>query len=262
MSAFTLLIVDDEKEVRSFIAETLKDKFKRIYTASNGAEALEQTRNHQPDIVVSDIMMPKMDGYEFCQILKSDIRISHIPVVLLTAQHTQNSSNISYKLGADAYLAKPFDIDTLLSIIRNILRSREQIKSYYRNLSNAPKTIEEQTISNADEQFMMKLNKIIQDNIANTDLDVKFLTLEVGMSRASLYNKVKSITGLGVNDYVNRLKIEQAMRLLETTDLSITEVSEKTGFSSARYFSTLFKQFTQETPSTYKASQKKGTKSE
>lgn len=257
MENYSILVVDDESELRTFMAEAFKGVFKNVYMASDGEEGLAMVRRYQPDIVVSDIMMPKMDGYELCHRLKSDIEISHIPVVLLTVRSSQESRAISYKLGADSYLPKPFDVDLLLTIVRNLLRNRDQVKAYYRSVSGVVKTPEEQTFSNADEKFLRKLNKLIVENLDNTDLDVKYLTVEIGMSRASLYNKVKILTGLGVNDYINRVKIEQAMQMLASTDLSVTEVSERTGFSSSRYFSTLFKQFTSETPTSYKNRMKK-----
>ena len=257
MENYSILVVDDESELRTFMAEAFKGVFKNVYMASDGEEGLAMVRRYQPDIVVSDIMMPKMDGYELCHRLKSDIEISHIPVVLLTVRSSQESRAISYKLGADSYLPKPFDVDLLLTIVRNLLRNRDQVKAYYRSVSGVVKTPEEQTFSNADEKFLQKLNKLIVENLDNTDLDVKYLTVEIGMSRASLYNKVKILTGLGVNDYINRVKIEQAMQMLASTDLSVTEVSERTGFSSSRYFSTLFKQFTSETPTSYKNRMKK-----
>lgn len=257
MKNYSILVVDDESELRTFMADAFKGVFKNVYMASDGEEGLAKVRQYQPDIVVSDIMMPKMDGYELCHRLKSDIEISHIPVVLLTVRSSQESRAISYKLGADSYLPKPFDVDLLLTIVRNLLRNRDQVKAYYRSVSGVVKTPEEQTFSNADEKFLQKLNKLIVENLDNTDLDVKYLTVEIGMSRASLYNKVKILTGLGVNDYINRVKIEQAMQMLASTDLSVTEVSERTGFSSSRYFSTLFKQFTSETPTSYKNRMKK-----
>ena len=158
--------------------------------------------------------MPHMDGFEFCRLLKSDIQISHIPVILLTARDNPDSLAAGYKLGADFYLAKPFDDDVLLTVIRNLLWNREQIKNYYRDAVQVSIMPKNQTFSNADEQFLLKLNKLVLDNIDNSDLDVKYLTVEMGMSRASLYNKVKALTGLGVNDLINRIRIEQAMRLL------------------------------------------------
>ena len=155
-------------------------------------------------------------------------------------------------MGADFYLAKLFDDDVLLTVIRNLLWNREQIKNYYRDAVQVSIMPKNQTFSNADEQFLLKLNKLVLDNIDNSDLDVKYLTVEMGMSRASLYNKVKALTGLGVNDLINRIRIEQAMRLLTDTDIPIAEVSERIGFSNARYFSTCFKQFTSMTPREYR----------
>ena len=193
-----------------------------------------------------------MDGFEFCRLLKSDIQISHIPVILLTARDNPDSLAAGYKLGADFYLSKPFDDDVLLTVIRNLLWNREQIKNYYRDAVQVSIMPKNQTFSNADEQFLLKLNKLVLDNIDNSDLDVKYLTVEMGMSRASLYNKVKALTGLGVNDLINRIRIEQAMRLLTDTDIPIAEVSERIGFSNARYFSTCFKQFTSMTPREYR----------
>lgn len=251
VSQYTVLVVDDEIELRTFMSEVFEGVFKKVYTASNGEEALEIVYKYHPDVAVSDIMMPKMDGFEFCRRLKADNEISHTPVVLLTVRSSQESQDMSYKLGADAYLPKPFDVDLLLTRVRNLLRNRKQVRAYYSDSGILP-SVEERTFSNVDENFLHKLNQLIISNIDNTELDVKFLTVEIGMSRASLYNKVKALTGMGVNDYINRVKIEQAMTLLSTTDLSITEVAERIGFSNSRYFSTLFKHFTSETPTSYK----------
>ena len=239
-------------DIRSFIKTSFSSVFKQIYTADDGVNGLHVVHQCQPDLVICDIMMPHMDGFEFCRLLKSDIQISHIPVILLTARDNTDSLAAGYKLGADFYLAKPFDDDVLLTVIRNLLWNREQIKNYYRDAVQVSIMPKNQTFSNADEQFLLKLNKLVLDNIDNSDLDVKYLTVEMGMSRASLYNKVKALTGLGVNDLINRIRIEQAMRLLTDTDIPIAEVSERIGFSNARYFSTCFKQFTSMTPREYR----------
>lgn len=249
---YSILIIDDEMDIRSFIKTSFSGVFKQIYSADDGVNGLHVVHQCQPDLVICDIMMPHMDGFEFCRLLKSDIQISHIPVILLTARDNPDSLAAGYKLGADFYLAKPFDDDVLLTVIRNLLWNREQIKNYYRDAVQVSIMPKNQTFSNADEQFLLKLNKLVLDNIDNSDLDVKYLTVEMGMSRASLYNKVKALTGLGVNDLINRIRIEQAMRLLTDTDIPIAEVSERIGFSNARYFSTCFKQFTSMTPREYR----------
>ena len=181
-----------------------------------------------------------MDGFEFCRLLKSDIQISHIPVILLTARDNPDSLAAGYKLGADFYLAKPFDDDVLLTVIRNLLWNREQIKNYYRNAVQVSIMPKNQTFSNADEQFLLKLNKLVLDNIDNSDLSiVKYLTVEMGMSRASfLYNKVKALTGLGVNDLINRIRIEQAMRFAYPIPISRSQRYRSVfGFSNARSIS-------------------------
>lgn len=183
---YSILIVDDEKEIQSFVKSSFADVFKQIYTADDGKDGLMVVHQYQPDLVICDIMMPRMDGFEFCRLLKSDIQISHIPVILLTARNNPESQSAGYKLGADFYLSKPFDDDVLLAIIRNLLWNREQIKSYYREAGTVAIVPKDQTFSNADEQFLLKLNKLILDNVSNSDLDVKYLTVELGMSRASL----------------------------------------------------------------------------
>ncbi|MCD7924478.1 MAG: response regulator [Bacteroides sp.] len=248
---YSLLLVDDNKDLIAFLKESLKAQFKRLYTATDGIEANEITQKEQPDIIVSDIMMPRMDGYELCKRIKENIETSHIPIILLTARDDERSLLNGYKNGADAYISKPFDIEILLTQIRSILRNRESIRQRYLKAGVVPVS-EETTFSNADEQFMIKLNKIIMEHLDNPQLDVLFLCNEIGMSRSSLYNKLKVLTSMGVNDYINKLKMEKAVSLMSTTDMTITEISDSIGFSTLRYFSTAFKQYTGKAPSVYK----------
>lgn len=252
LNNYNLLFVDDEKDLCTFIKEAFTGVFKCVYTASNGVEALEKAYKYPFDIIISDVMMPEMDGFEFCRRLKNDVAISHIPVILLTARTNSQSVTTGYKLGADFYLSKPFDSDLLLTIIRNIFRNRENIKKRYRDTVSGVVLPSEQTFSNADEQFLLKLNSYIVNNLDNPAFGVHSITVEMGMSRASLYSKIKALTDLGVNDYVNRIRIEQAMILLEKSDMTIAEVSERVGFSTPAYFSTSFKHFTTLSPSAYK----------
>ena len=250
-AGYSLLIVEDKDELRLFLKDSFKDIFKQVYTAENGLAALEITKAKQPDIIVSDVMMPQMDGYELCKNIKNDIEISHIPIILLTAKCDQESTEQGYKLGADFYIPKPFELDFLLTIILNLLKSREAIKQKYKE-SSTLLLPQEATISNADEHFMSKMNELIDNNLANPDLDVSYLMKKMTMSRASLYNKVKVLTGMGVNDYINKIRIEKASLMLIQTDLTISEISYEVGFTYQRYFSTIFKQVKGMTPTQFK----------
>ena len=252
LQGYSLLIVEDKQDLREFLKNALKDKFKKIYQAENGLVALEVIKQQQPDIIVSDVMMPQMNGYQLCKEIKENLNISHIPVILLTARADSESQMLGYKLGADAYLPKPFEMEMLLSVIQNQMRNREYIKSRYRG-NQFILSPQEATFSNADEQFMIKLNEMIDQNLSHPDLDVKFLTAQMAMSRTSLYNKIKELTGMGANDYINRRRIDKAIILLTQSDMSITEISEQVGFTYQRYFSTLFKEMKGMTPSQFRA---------
>lgn len=252
LQGYSLLIVEDKQDLREFLKNALKDKFKKIYQAENGLVALEVIKQQQPDIIVSDVMMPQMNGYQLCKEIKENLNISHIPVILLTARADSESQMLGYKLGADAYLPKPFEMEMLLSVIQNQMRNREYIKSRYRG-NQFILSPQEATFSNADEQFMIKLNEMIDQNLSQPDLDVKFLTAQMAMSRTSLYNKIKELTGMGANDYINRRSIDKAIILLTQSDMSITEISEQVGFTYQRYFSTLFKEMKGMTPSQFRA---------
>lgn len=247
----TLLIVDDNADLTDYLHTTLKTKFKRIWIAFDGEEALGICREFHPDIIVSDIQMPRMNGYELCKHIKEDLEISHIPVILLTARNDDESQLFGYKNGADAYLTKPFEVSILYGIIRSQLKNRERMRTRYAETGSLPQP-EESTFSSADEDFLHRLNQLISENLDNDQMGVPFLSLELGVSRASLYNKLKALTGMGANDYITKLRIERAIRLLTHSKLSINEISEQIGFSTSRYFSTVFKQYTGCSPTQYK----------
>ena len=197
----------------------LQAEFKEVFVAGDGEEAWEILGQCQPDIVISDVMMPRTDGFELCYRIKNDVAVSHIPVVLLTARVDQASSVEGYKSGADIYLAKPFDIDSLLVILRNIC----------------------------------KLNTLLRENLSNPDLNVPFIASAMAMSRTTLYSKFSHLSDVSVGDYVIRFRMVEASRLLSShKDMSIQEVADRVGFSSARYFSTAFKQSYGVTPTEYR----------
>lgn len=250
-SAYTVLVADDHPEMLDFLKKALGEHFKQVITAADGMEVLQLARKHLPDIIVSDVMMPRMNGYQLCQQLKQDISISHIPVILLTARDDEQSRKEGYKNGADAYLAKPFEEDTLLELIRNRLKNRSLIRERYLQAGPVP-VPEEATFSQADEAFLSKLNKIILDNLDNCDLDIAVLCQQMHVSRASLYNKMKALTNISANEYINKIRLEKAIQLIVNTNMPFTEIAEKVGFATSSYFSTAFKQYTGETPTQYK----------
>lgn len=256
LDSYSVLIVEDQTDLRNWLKGICREYFKSVYTAEDGIQAIDITKRRLPDIIVSDIMMPRMDGFKLCKQIKGSIEISHIPVILLTARNDANSTTTGYKLGADSYISKPFDIDFLLIVIRNLLKNRETVKLKYKeSLSFA--IPQESTFSYADEQFIQKLNLLILDNLDNPELDVNFLITNMAMSRASLYSKMKAVLDIGLNDYINKFRMEKATQLLTQTELSIEEVSEQSGFGSQRYFSSLFKQTYGISPSKYRQEKRK-----
>ena len=193
--------------------------------------------------------MPDGDGYSLCNDIKNSEDLQHIPVVLLTARGEEQSQSDSYRLGADGFLAKPFEIETLTEMIRNILRGKSKIRKRYFDKEE----MAESEYGSNEEKFILHFNKIIADNLSNPDLDQQLICREMGVSRALLYNKMKAITGAGAKEYITKIRIEKAKTLIETTQLTIAEISDMTGFTSQSYFSTAFKSHTGSTPSQYKS---------
>lgn len=254
LSHYSVVVAEDDTNMQAFLKEALSDYFKEVYTSNNGAEALIDIKSKKPDIIISDVMMPRMNGYELCKSIKSNLEISHIPVILLTARTDDDSTSLGYKLGADMYLPKPFDIATLVVVLKNILEAREALKERYIGSATLVDPVKN-TFSNSDESFILKLNKIIKDNIDNPLLDVPFITEQMGMSRASLYNKFKAITGQGINTYITSYRIEEACELLLRTQHTVGEISDIVGFNNQRYFSTVFKQAKGMSPTEYRKEQ-------
>ena len=255
MAGRSILIVEDETDMRNFLVELLAPKFATVYKATNGADALILIKQHVPDIVISDIMMSRLNGLQLCQQVKSDPDLSHIPFVLLTAKTDSDSIMTGYKAGADAYLEKPFDPDYLLARLSALLRNKTSMREHYKNYNGGSSRPADEPVaqrSNSDEQFIIRLNNIIETQLDNCDLDVKFITETLGIGRASLYAKMKTLLGVGVNDYINRYRIGRAAELLVTTDHTIQEIASMCGFSNQRYFSTVFKQAKGVAPTHYR----------
>jgi signal transduction histidine kinase/DNA-binding response OmpR family regulator len=247
----SLLIVDDQEDILEFISKEYSLLFSAIYTAHDGKEALDVIKSKMPNVVVSDIMMPKMTGFDLCKKIKTDVELSHIPVILLTSRTDPKNQDMGYKMGADAFIPKPFDSKALYKVIRSQLRNRYEIRRQYAS-SFFTEISEDQTFSAADEEFVQRLNKYIKDNIADQDLNVEKITEYMGVSRTTLFNKMSNLIGSSANKYIRRIRMNEAKELLSKTDMPIGEIALKTGFSESQYFSTVFKQETGLTPSQFK----------
>lgn len=244
----TLMLVDDNKDLLDFLKEAMASEFSRIITASSGNSAMKAImKGDIPDILVSDINMPDGDGYTLCTTIKDSEKYNHIPVILLTAKGEEHSQSDSYRAGADAFIPKPFEIDTLMELLRVTLKRKSEIKKKYLKDDGA-----DTGYGSHEEGFILHMNKVISEHISDPDLDQQVLCREMGMSRAALYSKMKAITGAGAKEYITRIRLEKAKHLLETTSHSIAEISDMTGFSSQGYFSTAFKAHTGMTPREYK----------
>ena len=179
------------------------------------------------------------------------MEIRHSPVIQLTARNDEESQLYGYKNGADAYVTKPFEVSMLYAIICSQLHNRERMRTRYTDIGPLPPP-EEGTFSSADEEFLNRLNQIITEHLDNEQLGIPFICDKIGISRASLYNKLKALTDMGANDYITQIRMERAIWLILHTELSGNDIAEKTGFSTARYFSTVFKQHTGCSPTQYR----------
>ena len=240
-----VLIIDDNNDIRTYLRTVLSESY-NVSEASDGKSGLELARRIVPDIILSDIMMPIMDGLEFCQELKTDKAISHIPVILLTARNLDEQRAEGYEHGADAYIAKPFSLRLLLSRIENLIESRKKLSQV---LSKGVEDDEIGNISNEiDKSFLKQLRKIIQENLANSDLSVEQIGDEIGLSRVQLYRKVKALTGNSPVEIVRKARLTRARHLLQTTERTVSEIAYAVGFSTPSYFSKCYKDEFGESP--------------
>ncbi len=251
-----LLLVEDNEDLRGFIDSELKADFE-IYQGENGEEGLELALQKIPDLVVTDIMMDKMDGITFCKRLKNDEKTSHIPVVLLTARHADNIQLDGFQTGADAYITKPFNIEILRSRIISLINQRRKLSAKFSHGVESGTIIE--TTNTLDSQFIEKLERIINDNIEKVDFDSTKLASEMAMSRMQLYRKLKALTNQTVNNYIKNIRLNKAANLLLTTKSQISEIAYLVGFTEPSNFTKSFKQHFKQPPSQFIESHKKIT---
>ena len=240
-----VLVIDDNADIRAYATALLGDEYD-VMEASDGSEGLKKAVREVPDVVVCDVMMSGMDGLECCKRLKDDSLTCHIPVILLTAKTLDEHRAEGYAYGADAYLTKPFNGNVLKARIKNLITNRKLMKIVFGN--DAQQEPMEAVAQSAESLFVEKFRTIIQGNLGNSDLNVETISHEMGISRAQLYRKIKSITGISPNDIIREARMKRADRLLETTDKSVSEIAYEVGFSSPSYFTKCYREFFGRTP--------------
>lgn len=244
----TILLVEDNEEFRQFMYQELSQEY-QVWEASNGEEAEAIANEKDVDIVVSDVMMPGMDGYELCLHLKQNVRTSHLPVILLTARAGDESALEGYQSGADCYLTKPFNMEILVNRIQHLLALQQKRKQMF--LTEIEVRTEDLTSSKIDEEFLRKAVALVEKNLDNSDYSVERFSDDMCMSRMNLYRKLQSITGQKPTEFIRSIRLKKAAQLLTNTELSVVEISEKVGFATPSYFSKCFKEMFGVLPTQY-----------
>jgi signal transduction histidine kinase/DNA-binding response OmpR family regulator len=243
-----VLIVDDSYDIRFFIKNSLLGQF-NFLEAEDGIEGLKMARKHAPDLIICDIMMPNMDGYEFCKMIKSEIETSHIPVILLTSKSSISDQKLGLDIGADDFISKPFNIRLLESRINNILKSRNELRNRFRKeIVIKPTDI---VINSTDEKFLNKAIKTVEEHISDPTYDIDAFSREMAMSQSTLYRKLKLLVGESTNNFIKDMRLNRAASLLAQNEISVSEIANMVGFDDPAYFSKSFKQKFGISPSEY-----------
>ncbi|MDL2211138.1 response regulator, partial [Bacteroides sp. OttesenSCG-928-M17] len=247
----TLLLVEDNKDLGNLIKLQLEDKF-NVYTAGNGVEGLKKVHLYHPDIVVTDQMMPEMDGLEMLQHIRKDFQISHIPVVILTAKNDDEAKTTATNMGANAYITKPFSKDYLVARVEQLLGER---KLFRERVWHQEETKESdsygQYLVKKDVQLLEKIHKVIEENMDNCDFNIDTIASNIGLSRSAFFKKLKSLTGLAPVDLVKEVRLNKSVELIKNTDLSISEIAYAVGFKDSGYFGKCFRKKYNQTPREY-----------
>ena len=233
-----MLVVEDNTDVRQFIAGHFNSTF-QIIEARNGEEGWKKALEHIPDIIISDVIMPNMNGYELCERVKSDERTSHIPVLLLTALHSKEHEIKGITTGADDFITKPFDLQVLHLKVKNLMSIREALKEKFsRNVVLEPTNIE---ITSPDERFLKKAIQVVEENISDCDLDIETFSEKVGVSRMQLYRKLHALTNMTVKEFIRNIRLKRATQLLTQNKMNVSEIAYEVGFKDLSHFRKCFK---------------------
>ncbi len=250
----SILLVEDNEDFRFYLKDNLKQEY-TIFEARDGAEGWNQVLGHLPDLIISDVMMPQMNGIELCKRVKTDPRSSHIPVILLTARTAEEQKLEGYESGADEYVTKPFNFEILQSRIHNLIALREKFhKSFPKHFDVRASELK---ITSLDEKLIQNAIKCVEDNVSNADFSVEDLSRELGISRAHFYKKIMALTGKSPLEFIRTIRLQRAAQLLEKSQLTVAEIAYEVGFNSPKYFARYFKEEYHMLPSAYAASHKR-----
>lgn len=244
----SVLIAEDNEDLLTVLTNALSRCFE-VFSARHGKEALQMLEENDIDVVVTDYVMPEMDGIELTHFIKKEVRYSHVPIILLTAKQHAEDKIIGFEAGADVYITKPFEVDTLIANIKSLVKNRRQISSSFSNKDRIK--LSQFTYNSVDEEFLEKAIKVVEDNIRVSDFNTADFYQAMNMSQPTLYRKIKSITNLSPNEFIRNIKFKLACKLLVERKLSITEVAYELGYIDSRYFSTVFKKEIGLSPSEY-----------
>lgn len=243
-----ILLVDDNQDIKEFIQGAMSDLFE-IIEASDGREGLALAKEHLPSVIITDVMMPIMDGIEFCKRIKTDELTCHIPVIMLSAKTSEDSQILGLESGADDYISKPFNIHILQKKVNRFLERQKKLKEHFKqNLTICPKEV---TVTSKDEKFMAKVMEIIEENMSNAEYTVEDFTKEIGMSNTQFYTKLKALTGMSANSLLRSMRLKRSVQLLQAGITSISEIAYDVGFNNPKYFSKCFKEEFGKVPSDF-----------
>ena len=245
-----LLLLEDSQDILTYLQNCLEKDYS-IQTAKNGKEGIEKALALIPDAIISDVMMPEKDGFEVTNTLKKNEKTSHIPIILLTAKATQESKLTGLSYGADAYLMKPFDKKELLIRVKKLLELRNKLKIHYSKFTYQEENTTDQPTDH-ELKFLEKIREIVLKNIAQENFSVPHMAKAMQMSQTQLYRKLKGVTGETPSQLIQTIKMEKAIQLLQSSELNISEVAFKLGFSDPNYFTRTFHSFHGKTPSSFR----------
>ena len=245
-----VLVVDDDDSMLDYLSDSLKHSYK-IITARNGKEGLKYAVSQMPDLIITDVVMPEMDGIQLVKALKGNSLVSHIPVIMLSGKNKLQDRMLGLDTGADSYLPKPFYMSELKSLMSNLISNRLIVKGKYSGQQEQSSNVAEIQFESSDEQFMKRVMEIVNANISNSEFNITQMVDEVGMSRTQLHRKLKELTGFSAARFMQNIRMQQAMKLLKEKRVNVSQIAYSVGFASQTHFSTTFKQYYGVSPTEY-----------